>query len=384
MSVRLRCRSCQTAFVTEDDPRVHPAICPKCGARHVARAAKPAGAPAAAPVPKSVAGEASAPEPEESVFVPSGVSRPRRGLKIALAALSVLAIAGVAVAVNWPALKRWWHPVPADPIEAVATSYLKALVEGDSESSHRIGTVDLPPAIRTYRSVRHKKEADVRLKGSFAPVSAFHAKVEANYTFDPSIGRYTPKNALGPAAETLDALHEAKAKAEQDQIAKKIASGDPEDIFDAAESLSKTFTSLAEGALAPKKLIPTYQMLVEDAKPPLPPAEKELVLDFAANREMWDALLKRPFATLKADGPFVLDRAEVTARVIDALGSSGDPPTPLTLTLTRFRLEGIDTGWRVTATRRGSQPPPPSKASPKPTEPAPKVSPGEAVRGRTG
>jgi hypothetical protein len=137
-------------------------------------------------------------------------------------------------------------------------------------------------------------------------------------------------------------------------------------------------STLADGVLSPKKLIPTYQMLVEDAEPPLGPAEKELALDFAANRETWDALLKRPFNTLKADGPFILDRAEVTAMVIDKLGSSGDIPTPLNLTMTRFRLEGIDTGWRVTATRRAGQAPPPKKSEPVPT-PKPKVSPGEKV-----
>jgi hypothetical protein len=62
--------------------------------------------------------------------------------------------------------------------------------------------------------------------------------------------------------------------------------------------------------------------------------------------------LKRPFRTLKSDGPFRLERAEVVARVRDPLASLGDPPTVLRLTLTRFRLEGIDTGWKVTAAKR--------------------------------
>jgi hypothetical protein len=77
-----------------------------------------------------------------------------------------------------------------------------------------------------------------------------------------------------------------------------------------------------------------------------------LALDYAANRATWDALLKCPFPTVRADGPFVFEQVEVTASVADRLASLGDPPTLMRLTLTRFRLEGIDTGWKVTSARR--------------------------------
>ena len=36
----------------------------------------------------------------------------------------------------------------------------------------------------------------------------------------------------------------------------------------------------------------------------------------------------------------------------DRLASSGDPPTRLGLTLIRFRLEAIDSGWKVVSIRR--------------------------------
>jgi hypothetical protein len=299
-----------------------------------------------------------------------------------LSGLVVLVAAGVGVAVAWPAIQRWLHPVPPDPVETVATAYLKALAAGDAEAAQRLGTVDLPPAIRSYRSVRHDRAADTALKGSFAPIAALHARIAETYEFDPSSGRYLPRNALGPAAETLDALHEAKAKAEKDEIYKKMQSGNPDDIFDAAEGLAKTFSNLSETVLAPKKLIPTYKQLVEDAKPPLPSSERQLALDYAERRETWDALLKRPFPTLKVDGPFVLDRAEVTASVVDALGSPGDPPKKLHLTLTRYRLELIDTGWRVTEARRDGQPPaqPPTQAPPSPSTPSHS---SESSRGKT-
>jgi len=165
-----------------------------------------------------------------------------------------------------------------------------------------------------------------------------------------------------------------------------MASGDPNDIFDAAESFGKVFTQLAEGALAPKKILPTYKLLVDDAKPPIPPEQNELASHVADNPKTWDALLKRPFHTLKADGPFIFERAVVDAEVADQLASLGDPPTTLHLSMVRFRLEGIDTGWRITSARRvlpgadeetpserprespGSAPPPgtPPRAEPSP------------------
>src|SRR3954451_9314049 len=101
---------------------------------------------------------------------------------------------------------------------------------------------------------------------------------------------------------------------------------------DVAEGLGGALAKMDEGVLAPNKLVPTYKQLVVDAKPPLPPDEEELALDYAAHRETWDALLKRPFPTLKADGPFLFERAEVTATARDRLASLGDPPTTLRLT----------------------------------------------------
>src|SRR5262249_16173783 len=125
------------------------------------------------------------------------------------------------------------------------------------------------------------------------------------------------------------------------------------------------------------KLIPTYQQLVEGAKPPLPEAERALALDYAAKRETWDALLKRPFSTLKADGPFVLDRAGVTASAVDALGSSGDPPTTLPLTppparpRPRAGPEGPAPGGGPPRPARAGRPPGRGPAPAEPLRPAP-------------
>jgi hypothetical protein len=354
MNLRLvHCPACKTAYMIEDEAADHPPPCPKCGASPKRSAV--AGAPA----------DMSGP----TIFVPSTPPRPRRGKKIAALVLAALVVLAISTVVAWPTIRNLWKPRPTDPIVTTALAYLKAIKDGDAEASRRLGTVDLPPAIRSYRDARRDPSGDARLRGSFAPIAALHARIEQDYTYDSSIGRYTPKNALGPAAEVLDSLHEAKAKAEADGIYKKMQSGNPEDLFDAAEGLAKPLAALAEGALSPKKLLPTYAMLLDDAKPPLPTEEKALAKDFADNRATWDALLGRSFTTLKADGPFHLERAEVTASVVDALGSAGDPPTPLRLTLTRFRLEGIDTGWRVTSARRegaaGSAPTP----SPPPKSP---------------
>jgi hypothetical protein len=286
-----------------------------------------------------------------SVFVPSDAAQERGSQRwrwIALFVVALAAVGAIAVMVAWPRL----NPRRLDPVERVADSYLNALVADDAEAARRMATIDDPPAIRSVKSVVRDRRGDRVLKGSFARLGELHARIAANYDYDASAGRFTPKSAVGPAAETLDALHTAKDEAEKSGMYQKMQSGDPDDIFDAAEQLGQVFSKLAEGALAPKRIVPTYQMLVESSKPSLTGDARALALEVAASPKQWDALLKRPFHSLKPDGPFIFERAEVKATVSDRLASLGDPPSTLRLSLVRFRLEGIDTGWKVVTARR--------------------------------
>jgi hypothetical protein len=345
MSLRVRCTSCRTAFLTPLDQPGATVECPKCGARHrLPQPAERVDTPEQPPTPE-------AGKPSGSVFVASGESRARtshRRWLVVLAGLAVILLAGVAALVLWPRLK----PRPTDPVERVTEAYLQALTKGDEATQRRLSTIEEPPAIRSFQKIHRDRSRNRTVKGSFAPLARLHSRIESEFTYDPAIARFTPKNPLGVAGETLDAVHAAKEKAEKSGIYQKMASGDPNDIFDAAESFGKVFTQLAEGALAPKKILPTYKLLVDDAKPPIAAAEKELASHVADNSKTWDTLLKRPFHTLKADGPFLFERADVDTEVTDQLASLGDPPTTLRLTLLRFRLEGIDTGWRITSARR--------------------------------
>ncbi len=288
---------------------------------------------------------------EPSVFVaaPQGrVASSRRWQWFALGFLAVVLVAAIVVLVAWPRL----NPRKSDPVERVAEAYLSSLAAQDFAGARRLATVEEPPAIRSVRNVTRDRAHDQRLKGSFAPLAELHSRIEAEYAYDAGAGRFTPKNPLGAAAETMDVLQAAKEDAEKSGLYKKMQSGDPDDLFDAAEQFGKVFTSLAEGVLAPKRILPSYKLLVESAKPPLPGEAKALALEVAGSTKDWVALLKRPFHTLRADGPFIYERSEITATVADRLASFGDPPSRLRLTLVRFQLEGIDTGWKVVAARR--------------------------------
>ncbi len=284
--------------------------------------------------------------------------------------LAIVAIGAVGVMVYWPRLK----PKPPDAVEKVAGDYLDALVRQDEETARRLSTVEEPPGIGSHRDVFHQKSRDRRARGSFAPLAALHKRIDKEFTYDPVAGRFTPKNALGIAAETLDALHAAKDEAEKSGMYKKMQSGDPDDIFDAAEQYGKVFEKLSKTTLAPKRIVPTYKMLVESSKPPLPDDARLLALIVAEDPKQWDGLLKRSFWTLKPDGPYIYDETEVTATARERLGSLGDPPTRLRLKLVRFRLEGIDTGWKVVSVRRvqpGDDKPAPTTPKSYATEPAP-------------
>ncbi len=357
MSLRVRCTGCHTAFLTPMDEPGATVECPKCGAQH---RLPQAAARSQTPEPQAPAAPLST--PSASVFVPSGESRARSSRRrwfVGLAALALVVLAGVAALVLKPRLK----PLPIDPVEHVADEYLQSLIKGDETAQRRWSTIEEPPAIRSFQKIHRDRDRNKTVKESFAPLARLHARIGSEFTYDPAIARFTPKNPLGAAGETLDALHAAKEKAEKSGMYEKMASGNPNDIFDAAEEYGKVFTQLAEGVLAPKKILPTYKMLVDGARPPIPAEQKELATHVADHSKTWDALLKRPFHTLKADGPFIFDRADVDAQVIDQLASLGDPPSTLRLSMVRFRLEGIDTGWRITAARRilpgaGDEPPP--------------------------
>jgi len=295
----------------------------------------------------------SAPPTAESVFVPSEEARERRSHRWWWAGsivVALLAVGSVVVMVYWPRFKP--KPRDTDAVEKAAGSYLDALVRQDEETVRRLGTVEEPPAIASYRDAYHQRARDRSIRGSFAPLVGLHRRIEGEFTYDPAAGRFTPKNALGIAGETLDALHAAKEEAKNSDMYKKMQSGDPNDLFDAAEQYGKIFEKLAETTLAPKRILPTYKMLIESSKPPLPDDARALALAVAESPKDWDALLKRPFWTLKADGPFIYEEAEVAATARDRLASLGDPPSRLRLKLVRFRLEGIDTGWRVVSARR--------------------------------
>lgn len=381
MSLRVRCTSCHTAFLTPVEQPGATVECPKCGARH--QLPQPA-EPVDMPAPQAPA--SLAPTPSASVFVPSTETQTRSSRRrwfAGLAVLAVVVVAGLAALVLWPRFK----PRPNDPVERVSEEYLQALVKGDEAAQRRWSTIEEPPAIRSFQKIHRDRSRNRTVKGSFAPLARLHSRIDSEFVYDPAIARFTPKNPLGAAGETLDAVHAAKEQAEKSGIYEKMASGDPNDIFDAAESFGKVFTQLAEGALAPKKILPTYKLLVDDAKPPVPPEQKELASHVADNPKTWDTLLKRPFHSLKADGPFIFERADVDAQVTDQLASLGDPPTTLRLGLVRFRLEGIDTGWRITSARRvvpgsddespserppqspGSSPPPGTLSTPEPPRP---------------
>ncbi|MDG3006150.1 hypothetical protein [Paludisphaera mucosa] len=375
MSVRVRCTQCQTAFLVPDDHDGDVVACPKCGARR-----KPPAAKVEAPTLPTARRVEPAADEATSVYRPSAEAKERKSSRRKLVAIGLMLVllAGVAAfLVLWPRFRKR----PVDPVERVAGAYLQALVDHDAEAEKKLSVVEDPPGIRSYFEPARDKARNSSLKGSFAPIAALHKRIEGEFAYDPAIGRFTPRNPLGPAAETLDALHAAKADAEKSGLYDKMASGDPDDVFDAAEGLGQVFQKLSEGVLAPKKILPTYKMLVDDAKPPLPAEPRTLALAVGENPKTWDALLKRPFFSLKADGPFVYDRAEVDAKVVDALGSPGDPPTPLRLSLVRFRLEGIDTSWRVVEARRilpglPEPAPIPADSSPKPeSEPAPAMPP---------
>ncbi|RUL88965.1 TFIIB-type zinc ribbon-containing protein [Tautonia sociabilis] len=357
MTIRLSCPECLTTFLTTDERLGQIVSCPKCGSS----ARMPA-------TMEEVARLASGPkrrreDPPASPAVVDPVEddhpddrRRRRLRRLVPFVLGALAGLGVATLVLLPLLRRpepteAEAPRPMDPVERTARAFLDALVSRDIERIELLSTLTDPPAIASFDDAQRDPEGDETIRGSFAPIAALHRTIAESYTYDPAIGRFQNANPLGVAAEFLDEADRARQENEQADVYSRIAGGSADEQLDAAIEFAESFARLTQ-ALPRRELVPTYEQLVRDAEPPLPPDAQALALRFGEDPDTWDDLLGRPFFTIEADGPFVLEEAEVVATVEDTLAAAGSPARRLRLRLLRFRLDAIDTGWKVVAARR--------------------------------
>jgi hypothetical protein len=290
-------------------------------------------------------------------------SKPRRRKRLIPFLLGALGGLLVAALVFWPILRRSAPeppdvaelpdaPRPIDPVERTARGFLDALVDQDADEIDRLSVVSDPPAIASFEDIQRDPTEDETVRGAFAPLAELNRRIASKYTYDPAIRRFQNANPLGVAADFMDEAEKLKQENEAGDIYSRIAGGTADEQLDAAVEFAEQFAKLTRATLPRQELVPTYAQLVEDADPPLPPEAEELALNFGDDTETWEELLGRPFFTIEADGPFVLDRAEVVATIRDRLASPGDPPRRLRLALVRFRLDAIDTGWKVVSARR--------------------------------
>ena len=142
---------------------------------------------------------------------------------------------------------------------------------------------------------------------------------------------------------------------EQEKVYEKMASADLDEVVDSVTAFGKVFSDMAEGTLAPAKLLPTYAQLVEQSKPPLSPDAQELALDYAdeprelgrpAEAAIPDAQGRRPLPprTRRGDRPGP-QRARLQRRPADHPPADPDPIPPRR---DRHRLES-----HLGASRRG-------------------------------
>ncbi|MEW4567645.1 hypothetical protein AB1L88_07220 [Tautonia sp. JC769] len=365
MTIRVTCSHCQATFLASEERLGQPVTCPKCGQStsmpatlgEVARGpdVRLSEAPSSPPsvlFPSEAAGQDEAEHPKGR--------RRRRLIPFLLGAVGGLLVAAL---VFWPILRRTEPgpaevadrpdaPRPIDPAERTARAFLDALVEQDAETIDRLSVLKDPPAIASFEDVQRDPVEDETIRGSFAPLADLNRRVASKYTYDPAIGRFQNANPLGVAADFMDEAETLKQENEANDIYGRIAGGTADEQLDAAVEFAEQFAKLTRVTLPRQELVPTYAQIVEDSDPPLPPEAEELALAFGDETETWQDLLGRPFFTIEADGPFVLDRAEVVATIRDRLASPGDPPRLLRMSLVRFRLDAIDTGWKVVSARR--------------------------------
>ncbi|WP_152049839.1 hypothetical protein [Tautonia marina] len=376
MKFRRTCTHCQGTFLVTEERLGQLVTCPKCGQESRLPATlgeltqtSPQSDPEASPTPSVLIGPA---ELEAEETEPSTARRRKRLIPFLLGAIGGLLVAAL---IFWP-IFRWSAPDardladlpdaprPIDPVERTARTFLDALVAQDAETIDRLAVLTDPPAIASFEDVQRDPSEDETIRGSFAPLAELNRQIASNYTYDPAIDRFRNANPLGVAADFMDDAEQLRQENEAADIYSRIAGGTADEQLDAAVEFAEQFAKLTQNALPRKELVPTYAQLVEDADPPLPPEAEALALTFGEETATWEELLDRPFFTIKADGPFVLDRAEAVATIQDRLASPGDTPRRLRLGLARFRLDAIDTGWKVVSARREDPAPPTDSTEP--------------------
>ena len=268
MSLRVRCSSCRTAFLTPIDQPDATVECPKCGAHHcLPQSAEPVDTPQPqAPL------RWQAHRPPRSLW-------PRASRRLGHpAAAGLLALPGLRLS-YWLAWRPWCSGRGSSRARSIRSSVsLRSTCNRSSRAmkppSAGWSTIEEPPAIRSFQEIHRDRSRNRTVKGSFAPLARIHSRIESEFTYDPAIGRFTPKNPLGAAGETLDAVHAAKEKAEKSGIYEKMASGDPNDVFDAAENFGKIFTQLAEGGSLPRRSCRPTSCSSTTPSRPFPPRKR--------------------------------------------------------------------------------------------------------------
>ena len=199
---------------------------------------------------------------------------------------------------GWLSRRSWrsarsasWSPGPActprklDAVERVADAYLNALT-GD-EPEVRIAVRDRRGAAgdslgrQVSRRDRSRDRTDQGLVRAAGQVAQSGSKPSSTTTRRSAGSR--PRTRWGRPPRRSTPCTRPRTTPRNRACTRRWQSGDPDDLFDAAEQYGKVFEKLAEGALAPKKILPTYKMLVESAKPPLPEDAKALALEVAGS-----------------------------------------------------------------------------------------------------
>lgn len=285
--------------------------------------------------------------PDGSAWVPARAidrRRPswgRRLLLLLLVAVPILVVAGLVVI---PPL------LPKDPRAVVIEQYLEAVRTGEEEKAAELGVLDEPPLTASVGRIVEREDVGDAYAGAYEPIAQFHRDIGQKYT--PRGDVYLKEDMTGTLAKMLNLRKEAAVKGEA--IAKKIERGRPEDLFDAAEGLAEGYSGIFDAILGPvdspakaEPIVLTYEDLVAEHAKDLGAEQRLLLDDFAANRDKWERLLGRDPRELNAKGEFRVDDTVWETRVWLPGQSSGEPPKTVRFTLRRFRVDLIDTGWKV-------------------------------------
>lgn len=260
--------------------------------------------------------------------------------------LPVLVVVGLVVA---PTL---W---PKDPKQIVLENYLAAVREGKFKEAEQFGVLDdnRAPIVKSLGRANFAEAEEKDTAGSFKEIAEFHQHIAGKYKAEGEV--FLANDITGKLAGTINLRDKILEEQQKAKTSPKKYRDELDAAVDFAENYAKNVNALADmfiGGPQHKSVAVTYEQLLKEWGGELNPNQRYLLDSYRQNRAQWQKLLGRDFQSIGDEGEFTLQESSWETSLWLSNQSYSEPPKKVRVTLVRFSVGLIDSGWKVWEIKR--------------------------------